>query len=163
MAFHPFSRTACVVSWVCGMQITSLNLEKNGDEGMPCTSWCYDWTWPENRVNLVKEPDPRGRIYRDLDGFSVSATVGSPVRRIFVLRRQNGATWLSPAPSFKLFTRQNTETRAWCAKRMGGGTDSPSPLPPSPGTVGNEVTFVPKLIFKHKGVAANNRRRVDAY
>lgn len=95
---------------------------------MPRTSWCPDTIEPGRKTGLILSKSPT-RGGRDLSGSRrLQRTAESPVLRISVLRRQNGATWLSPAPSFKLFTRQNTETRARCAKRMGGGTDSPALL-----------------------------------
>lgn len=67
MAFRPF---VPYLERTVHTQITSLNLEKHDGKGTSCVPagvpW-YDWTWPENRVNLVKKSpgNARGKIYRD--------------------------------------------------------------------------------------------------
>jgi len=108
-----------------------------------CTSWYPDTIEPGRKTGLILSKSPgnaRGKIYR-LGMCRIPC-------RIFALQRQSEtATRLSlpsspSSPSFKLFTRQNTETRS--AKRMEGGS----------GWRQSDVR-VPKLIFEHKRVAAN--------
>lgn len=160
MAFHPFPRTACAVSWASGMQITSLNLEKNGDEGMPRASWCPDTIEPGRKTGLIlsKSSTRGGRIYRDLS--TASATAAGRILRAADFRAvYRGRTVRRDCPPRlhlnyspgRIPKRARSAQSGW----GGGGADSPAP-------VGNEVTFVLKLIFVHKGVAAS-RRGVDAY